>query len=188
MRIHVRQDARSRYVRSFAGAERSPAVNWEWADTLDQVAGEWLQVELEYVFRDQYNTPPRPGVSENGLRIMRNSVDEEDYEGDEVLRSVLASMRDSGVGWCCHSVRYKEGLVVDGLLPDGRRVDLAPIADVFPGADAPDDTEELRETATTLGHLLDGTHELREATARRLMREENGEGWRETVQRTCSQG
>jgi len=43
---------------------------------LDAVAGKWIDVETDHLFKDQFNTPPIPGVTENGLRVMLSEVAE----------------------------------------------------------------------------------------------------------------
>ena len=70
MWVRVRKDARSHYV----GMERN-LVNWKWADMLEKVQGMWIEVETDYLFLDQYNTVPVPGVSNNGLRLMDRDID-----------------------------------------------------------------------------------------------------------------
>jgi hypothetical protein len=66
-----------------------------------------LEVDTEYLFSDQYNTVPIPGISENGLRLM-----------DEDITEVIDDAR-TGKGkcnWCgstvddlenpCHDKKY----------------------------------------------------------------------------------
>ena len=43
---------------------------------LKAIQGTYVEVETEYLFRDQFNTVPIPGVSELGMRIMWKYVDE----------------------------------------------------------------------------------------------------------------
>lgn len=47
---------------------------------LAKVEGQWLEIETDFLFADQFNTGPIPGVSENGMRIMAPDV--EILEGD----------------------------------------------------------------------------------------------------------
>ncbi len=72
MKIRIREDARKYYIASSMGT----FINWDWANTMEQVQGMVLEVETEYLFKNQYNTVPVPGVSDNGLRIMDNMVSE----------------------------------------------------------------------------------------------------------------
>jgi rubrerythrin len=48
----------------------------EWIDTLKKVSGKTIEVETDYLFNNQFNTAPIKGVSERGLRIMENLVEE----------------------------------------------------------------------------------------------------------------
>jgi len=50
-------------------------VNWDWLERMEQIAGQELEVETKYLFRDQFNTAPVPGVSEKGFRIMLSDVE-----------------------------------------------------------------------------------------------------------------
>lgn len=54
----------------FASLGRWGVVDWAWLEKLRAIAGMTLEVETEYLFRDQFNTAPIPGVSESGMRIM----------------------------------------------------------------------------------------------------------------------
>ncbi len=78
MRIRVNPDAVSRQRARIVCGE-SP---WspEFEAMMRAVEGEWLDVETDHLFRDQFNTTPIPEVSENGLRIMARDVIE--IEGD----------------------------------------------------------------------------------------------------------
>jgi hypothetical protein len=75
MQVRLHEDAHLRYIarnRDFRGDR----VNREWVETLKKVDGQTLEVETEYLFSDQFNTAPIPGVSENGLRLMVGDVAE----------------------------------------------------------------------------------------------------------------
>jgi len=65
----------------------------EFAKMLEAVEGQWLEVETEYLFSDQFNTVPIPGVSENGLRLV--VADIVDIQGD--VRQGIDEC-----GWCGH--------------------------------------------------------------------------------------
>jgi stalled ribosome alternative rescue factor ArfA len=71
MKIRIREDAKSAYVNDI----RNFWTNWEWAALLEKLQGMTLEVETDFLFRDQFNVGPVPGISE-GLRIMNNSVAE----------------------------------------------------------------------------------------------------------------
>jgi len=72
MKIRIKKDAEQIYVNSVFPS----AVNWEWAELMAKVAGMTLEVKTEHLFKDQYSTVPIPGISEKGLRIMQNVVEE----------------------------------------------------------------------------------------------------------------
>ena len=72
MKIKIRKDAKAIYISS----ANSSLVDWRWADILEKIAGKTIEVETEYLFKDQFNTVPIPGVAEKGLRIMQNLVEE----------------------------------------------------------------------------------------------------------------
>lgn len=72
MKIKIKNDARKIYTSSFSGRP----FNREWAEKLEKIQGMVLEVETEYLFKDQYSTAPIEGVSELGMRIMQESVEE----------------------------------------------------------------------------------------------------------------
>lgn len=41
---------------------------------LEAVQGQWLEVETEHLFHDQFNVAPIPGVSDLGLRLMIEDI------------------------------------------------------------------------------------------------------------------
>ena len=94
MRILLNDKAASHYVqRCYRHAH--PACgqlhNPKFAAMLEAVQGKWLEVETDYLFKDQFNTVPIPGVSELGLRVMATEVVA--IEDDERLGAVKC-------GWC----------------------------------------------------------------------------------------
>ena len=74
MQIRIRENARSYYVGMCLCQHQ--CINWEWADKLDSIAGQTIEVETDYLFSDQFNTGPIPGVSDTGMRIMQAYVSE----------------------------------------------------------------------------------------------------------------
>lgn len=90
MRIHIRKDAASAYHhRCYKGAHPACGMlhNPDWEKMLEQVQGQWLEVETEHLFRDQFNTAPIPGVSELGMRIMIQDIDAiEDDARDGIIK------------------------------------------------------------------------------------------------------
>lgn len=79
MQIKLFKEAAANYVRRcYRHAHPSCGMlhRPEWADMLRKVEGKWLEVETEYLFADQFNTAPIQGVSESGMRIMGEDVEE----------------------------------------------------------------------------------------------------------------
>jgi rRNA maturation endonuclease Nob1 len=72
MKIKIKKDAKAIYI---GGGGRLP-VNWEWVAILEKIAGTTIEVETDFLFKDQFNTVPVPGVAEKGLRIMQDVVEE----------------------------------------------------------------------------------------------------------------
>ena len=75
MKIRIRGNAADLYANYQVHTYKS-AVNWDWYNKLEQVQGTTIEVETRFLFQDQFNTPPIDGVSESGLRIMAQSVEE----------------------------------------------------------------------------------------------------------------
>lgn len=77
MKIKINDNAASNYVRR-CYRHASPSCGMlhrpEWETMLSKVQGKWLEVETDYLFDDQFNTVPIPGVSELGMRIMIEDV------------------------------------------------------------------------------------------------------------------
>lgn len=90
MKIKIKDDAAKIYLSRFKGQQ---IPNREWGNTLMKIQGLTLDVETEFLFKDQYNTAPIPGVSETGLRVMQESVAE-----------VIDDIRNTRkfCGWCNH--------------------------------------------------------------------------------------
>ena len=83
MRIKIHEGAAEHYIRRcyrYAHPQCGRLHRPEWAKMLRAVEGKWLEVETDHLFDDQFNTAPIPGVSQNGMRIMIESVSE--IEGD----------------------------------------------------------------------------------------------------------
>lgn len=77
MKIKIRSDAKQAYINSVPfGNGWSMPINWEWAETMEKIQGMTLEVETEYLFKDQFNTGPIEGISKDGLRIMLTVVEE----------------------------------------------------------------------------------------------------------------
>lgn len=62
-------------IRDNAG-DAASGINLDWKRMMQQVQGQWLEVETDHLFRDQFNTAPILGVSESGMRIMQSDVAE----------------------------------------------------------------------------------------------------------------
>jgi hypothetical protein len=94
MRIKIHPNAATNYVRRcYRNAHPSCGMlhRPEFERMLEQVGGQWVDVETDHLFSDQFNTAPIPGVSELGLRVMHADVVE--IEGD--IREGIAKCQ-----WC----------------------------------------------------------------------------------------
>ena len=81
---------------------------WDWIGrVLPAIAGKWLQVEVDYIFLNQYNTAPIPGVTE-GLRIFSEMVADVDYEGDAKLEAIHKAIQSGAIR--CHSYCHQTGV------------------------------------------------------------------------------
>lgn len=116
MRIKLHENAASNYVcRCYRGANPQSGMlhRPEWEKMLKNIEGLWLEVETEHLFRDQFNTAPIPGVSENGMRIMIGDVSEiEDDIRADVIKCRWCYGYDDGTGKCgeCGKTDYLEPL------------------------------------------------------------------------------
>ena len=75
MEIKIKGNAHEIYA-SRVNTGQHMFLNDKWYEKLKAIAGKTLVVETEYLFKDQFNTAPIEGVSESGLRIMAESVEE----------------------------------------------------------------------------------------------------------------
>jgi hypothetical protein len=77
MRIRLNDKAATHYVtRCYRHAHPQCGMlhSPKFAKMLEAVEGQWLEVETDHLFNDQFNTAPIPGVSENGLRLMLGDI------------------------------------------------------------------------------------------------------------------
>lgn len=126
MRVLVQKNAAENYFRRcyrHASPQAYGLHRPEWVETLKAVEGQWLEVETEHLFSDQFNTAPIPGVSELGLRLMVEDIAA--IEGD--VRHGVVKCRwcggydRDGDGACdkCAKTDYLEPLkVVQPILPN----------------------------------------------------------------------
>lgn len=77
MKILLHENAAANYVRRcYKGARPDCARlhNEEFSKMLEKVQGQWLEVETDHLFNDQFNTAPIEGVTALGLRVMHSDV------------------------------------------------------------------------------------------------------------------
>jgi hypothetical protein len=94
VKIHIRKGAGLAYFhRCYRKAHPQCGMlhNPEWVKKLQAIEETWVEVETDHLFRDQFNTVPIPGVSENGLRLM---VEDIDAIEDDVRQGVVKCL------WC----------------------------------------------------------------------------------------
>lgn len=104
MKIKIRQDAAMAYIhRTYRKAHPQCGMlhRPEWVEALEKVQGQWLEVDTQYLFSNQFNTTPIEGVSEIGMRIMIEDIDEIQ---DDVRIGV------SKCNWCGGDDRHKPGI------------------------------------------------------------------------------
>jgi len=94
MKIKIRKDA----ARIFGMTEHT---NPGWMQKLMKIQGTVLDVEIDCLFSDQFNTGPIEGVTEIGLRIMSNLVEEviDDVRDGIIKCSWCGTSQD--VNHCC---------------------------------------------------------------------------------------
>lgn len=72
MKIKIKDNAARVYTSRFRGAA---VPDYRWTQVLRAIQGMTIEVETEFLFKNQFNTVSIPGISENGLRIMEESVE-----------------------------------------------------------------------------------------------------------------
>jgi len=95
MKIQIHPNACANYIaRCYRHNRHSQNMlhNAAFADKLRMVQGQWLDVDTEHLFSDQFNTVAVEGVSENGLRVMQSDV-----------VAIVNDVRNNVVKcqWCC---------------------------------------------------------------------------------------
>ena len=88
MKIRIAKDWRHRWVMSFYGktmakkmcaaADAERRVCGEWCKGMEAVAGQFVPVDMEFLFENQFNTPAGTGT-ECGLRVMAREIDAIDF-------------------------------------------------------------------------------------------------------------
>jgi hypothetical protein len=87
MKILIHPQASKRYVLScyLTSNNGRPQLKDRWFQIIKSIEGQWLDVETDFLFRDQFNTSKIEGVNEYGLRIMNPLVKQivEDARNEE---------------------------------------------------------------------------------------------------------
>lgn len=91
MRILIKKNACAIHSRSIPAHMGYTTSQFEFREMLSKVQGTWVEVDVEYLFDNQYNTVPIEGVTDRGLRIMEDWVEE--IEGDARIDKVKCN-------WC----------------------------------------------------------------------------------------
>lgn len=121
MRIKIKADAGVIYYREcyrHASPQCGMLHRPEFVKMLEQVQGAWLTVETKHLFKDQFNTAPVEGVSESGLRIMENCVEE--VEDDERIGKVRCN-------YCGHRQEGRTNDVCNHCITTGYMEDICPV-------------------------------------------------------------
>lgn len=72
MKIRIKQNASEIYCERVHPTQYSSS----WYEKLILIEGKVLEVDTEYLFKDQFNTKPIKNISELGMRIEQDLVDE----------------------------------------------------------------------------------------------------------------
>ena len=100
MKIKIKDNAETLYYKD------TTSPNSHYAEMLSMVEGQTLDVDTEYLFVDQYNTLPIPGVSTNGMRIFDAYVEEViDDERPGKARCKWCGKTSNNVKSCTHCDR-----------------------------------------------------------------------------------
>ena len=70
MKIKIKENVQQAYI-----SQRGLGYSQEWFDMLGKIAGQTLEVETEYLFMDQFNIAPIPGVSETVIGALGYMVE-----------------------------------------------------------------------------------------------------------------
>ncbi|TFG97485.1 hypothetical protein E4H12_08505, partial [Candidatus Thorarchaeota archaeon] len=70
MKIKLKPDAMQIWINNQRRFGPWTKVEEKWIEMLKQVQGTTLEVETKYLWDNQFNTAPIPGVSKNGMRIL----------------------------------------------------------------------------------------------------------------------
>lgn len=76
MRIRIRKDALDLYVREHTDFDGSYLGEDHWEQVMEKIAGKLVEVDTEVLFKHEFNTKPIKNVSEEGIRIMEEYVEE----------------------------------------------------------------------------------------------------------------
>ena len=125
MRIRVHDDAADHYRRMCFVPGSNRVHRQEWEDVLRAVQGQWLEVETDHLFGDQFNTVPIPGVTKQGLRLMIADVAEIE---DDARPGVIKC------SWC-YGYANEDG---DACAKCGKSEYLRPLNVLYPGGRASD--------------------------------------------------
>jgi len=127
MKILIHESAAQHYINRcyrHARGDYGQLHRPEFAKMLEAIEGKWIEVETAHLFRDQFNTVPIPGVSEQGMRIMIEDVAE--IQDDARI----------GVVKCAWCYGYEDP--ISGVcLKCGKTEYLRPLNPCFPGGVAP---------------------------------------------------
>ncbi|PHE70528.1 hypothetical protein [Bacillus wiedmannii] len=76
MKIRVKENIVQLYIEEHTDWQGEYLGEDYWEETLSKIAGKIVDVDTEMLFKNEFNTLPIPGVSEEGIRILEEYVDE----------------------------------------------------------------------------------------------------------------
>jgi len=101
MKIKIKSNAEQLYQNTTTAKITNYKFWLEWRSVMRSIQGTTIEVETNHLFKDQYNTVPLPGVSENGLRVLDYIVDGV-IDDDRIGRGKCS--------WCGHhSIKSEKG-------------------------------------------------------------------------------
>jgi len=91
MKLKIKQDAGTIFVKNYYRGKKldafMPSMTRKFADQITALQGMEIIVETKFLWDDQFNTAPIPGISEYGMRIT-------DLERDEsIIEEIIDDVR-----------------------------------------------------------------------------------------------
>ncbi|PHA62837.1 hypothetical protein [Bacillus wiedmannii] len=76
MKIRLKENIVQLYIEEHTDWQGNYFGEDHWEIVLGKIAGKTVEVDTEMLFKHEFNTMPIPGVSEEGIRVLEDYVDE----------------------------------------------------------------------------------------------------------------